>query len=257
MVKEKMKSFNVKLLLVSLILALITTYVGYSYLKRIEEASVKKPKYIKILVAAEDIPKRTKIEPSMIKEIEVIQESYLLSSIQNKDEIIGMFTKEIILAGEPIPAERLIEENKEDLSLRIPVGKRGISISADEMGGVGDLIKPGDSVDVYVTFDEYVLDGKNTKTLYKQMTKLLLQNIQVLAISKEMERTDDQRLDTPVLYSITLAVNTEEGERLIFGEDSGKIKLALRPLNDKNIYDTSGIIRHDLTPEKGRLTTQK
>lgn len=254
---ENTKRFNMKLLLVSLILAIITTYLGYSYLKKIEDVSVNKLKYIKIIVADRDIPARTKIEASMIKEIEVNETSYLLNSLQKKDEILGKFTKEKILKGELIPRERLMDENTEDLSLRIPDGKRAISVAINEMSGVGDLIKPGDYVDIYITVDEYIVDRKITKTIYPQITKLLLQDIQVLAVSKEMERVDKQRMDIPVAYAVTLAVNSYQGEKLVHGEDFGRLKLALRPLTDKNIYDTPGTIRLDIVPDKNPLTIQK
>lgn len=255
--RDNMKGFNMKLLLVSFILAIVTTYLGYSYLKQIEEASIEKPKYIKIIVATSDIPERTEINASMIEEIEVNETSYLLNSIQKKDEIIGKFTKEKILKGELIPKERLMEENAEDLSLRIPEGKRAVSVSINEMSGVGDLIKSGDYVDVYVTVDEYIIDRKTSKTIYPQITKLLLQDIQVLAVSKEMNRVDEQRIEIPVAYAVTLAVNSNQGEKLVHGEDSGRLKLALRPLTDRNIYDTPGTIRFDIVPDKGELTIQK
>ncbi|MCT4566677.1 MAG: Flp pilus assembly protein CpaB [Maledivibacter sp.] len=249
--------FNIKLLLISLALAILATYIGYGYLKKIENASLDKPKYIKIIVAARDIPARAKIDSNMIEEIEVNETSYLLNSLQKKDEILGKFTKEKILKGELIPRERLMEEDTEDLSLRIPEGKRAVSISMDEMSGVGDLIRPGDYVDVYVTVDQYIIDKKTSKTIYPQITKLLLQDIEVLAVSKEMKRVDDQRTDIPVAYAVTLGVNAYEGEKLVHGEDFGRLKLALRPLTDKNIYNTPGTIRFDIVPEKGVFTIQK
>lgn len=252
-----MKSFNTKLLIISIILAGIAAYLGYGYLKEIEEASMEKPTLVKIIVAAQNIPGRTKIDSSMIKEIEVNEESYLLSSIQDRDKIIGMFTKEEILEGELIPKKRLMEENTEDLSLRIEEGKRAVSISSNEISGVGDLIIPGDYVDVYVTVDEYTVDKKTTRTIYPHITKLLLQNIKVLAISKEMSKSDEQRIETPSKYSITLAVDSSEGEKLIEAEDLGRIKLALRPLIDQSTYDTPGAIRGDIVPDRGKLIIQK
>lgn len=250
-------SFNMKLLLVSLILAMLATYIGYDYLKEIENTSIDKPKYIKIIVAARDIPARAKIDASMIEEIEVNETSYLLNSLQKKDEILGKFTKGKILKGELIPKERLMEENTEDLSLRIPDGKRAVSVSINEMSGVGDLIRPGDYVDVYVTVDEYIIDRKTSKTVYPQITKLLLQDIEVLAVSKEMERIDEKRTDIPIAYAVTLAVNAYQGEKLVHGEDFGRLKLALRPLTDKKIYNTPGAVRFDIVPEKGTFTIQK
>lgn len=252
-----MKSFNTKLLIISIILAGIAAYLGYSYLKEIEEASMAEPKLIKIIVAAQNIPGRTKIDSSMIKEIEINEESYLLSSIQDRSEIIGRFTKEEILEGELIPRQRLIQENTEELSLRIKEGKRAISISMSEMSGVGDLIIPGDYVDVYVTLDEYIIDRKTNQTIYPHITKLLLQNIKVLAISKEMLKKEEQRAEIPSKYSVTLAVDSSEGEKLVQAEDLGRIKLALRPLKDKDTHNTPGAIRSDIVPDKGKLIIQK
>ena len=176
---------------------------------------------------------------------------------QNGKSIIGMFTKEEILEGELIPRERLMEENTEDLSLRIEEGKRAVSISSNEISGVGDLIIAGDYVDVYVTVDEYTVDKKTTRSIYPHITKLLLQNIKVLAISKEMSKGDEKRIETPSKYSVTLAVDSSEGEKLIQAEDLGRIKLALRPLIDQSTYDTPGAIRSDIVPDRGKLIIQK
>ena len=54
-----MKSFNTKLLIISIILAGVAAYLGYGYLQEIEEASMVKPKLVKIIVAAQNIPGRT------------------------------------------------------------------------------------------------------------------------------------------------------------------------------------------------------
>lgn len=251
-----MKNFGAKLILISLVLATLTTYLGYTYIKKLEVES-SNIKYKKILVASVDIPSRTKITSKMIKEIEVNEQSYLLNSIDAKEEILGKYSKDRILKGEVIPSERLMEEEKEDLSLRISEGKRAISISVDEMSGVGDLVKPRDYVDIYVTVDEVRVDSRNTTTIYPQISKLLLQNIEVLAISKEMNRTDKQRKESPDRYSVTLAVSPKQGEKLVLGEDLGRLKMALRPLREGKIFETSGAARGDLVPDKGKMTIQK
>lgn len=251
-----MKSFNIKLIIISLILASLTTYLGYSYIKKLEEES-SNIKYKKILVASVNIPPRTRITSKMIEEIEIIEKSYLLNSLESKQEIVGKYTKGRVLKGEVIPSERLMEDGMEDLSLRISQGKRAISISVDEMSGVGDLIKPSDYVDIYVTVDEMGIDNRNTTTIYPQATKLLLQNIQVLAVSKEMNRTDNQRQESPNRYAVTLEVSPGQGEKLVLGEDLGRLKMALRPLTEQRIFETPGVIRGDLVPDKGRMMIQK
>lgn len=251
-----MKNNNKKILIIAVIMALITSFVGYKFLTDIKPSSTNVEE-MKLIVAAEDIPPRTKIEPNMIKEIKVPSESYILDSIQDREKLIGSFTKEQILEGEIIPKQRLIQEDKKDLALRIPDGKRAISISVDEYSGVADLIKPGDNVDVFVTLEEYTIEDERIKIMYPKITKLLLQNLKVLAISQEMNRKDAHRIEIPNRYSITLAVTPDEAEKLVLSENMGVLTIALRPQGDNKLHQTSGTIREDLVPEKGKKVFSK
>lgn len=251
-----MKNFNKKILIISLILALFSTYLVYKYLKSFEDDS-KRVEYIEIYVANDNIEAREKIDSKMIKKIKVAKDTYMINSLQNIDEIIGMYAKEKILKGEVIPKERLFEHVDEDLSLRIPDGKRAVSILVNEIVGVADLIKPGDYVDTFVTVDEYRIENGNTTTIFPKTTKLILQNTLVLAVSKEQNRKDEIREETPTTYAVTVAVSIDESEKLILAEDTGRLKLALRPLHEKNTFNTNGIIRNDIIPEKGKLIISK
>lgn len=254
-----MEGLNKKIIFVAIILALITTFVGYRYINSVQSSSTKAVEDKKIIVAAVDIPARTKINADMITEIKVPADSYLINALQSKDQIIGMYTKDKILEGEVIPKERLIEDDKKELSLRIPEGKRAVTVFADKIIGVADLIKPGDYVDVFVTLDEKTIDNGDgrTKTIYPQITKVILQKIQVLAISKEMNRTENTRSETPERYSVTLALTLEESEKIILAEDMGRLRLALRPLEEDKTYNTNGSIRNDISTEKGKMIVPK
>lgn len=251
-----MKNLNKKLLILALIFSTLTTYLVFSYIKGANKVN-SEPEYIKIVVASRDIMPREKITSNMIKEIKVLKESHIINSIQDKNKIIGMYTKERIMKGEVIPQERLFKEGEEYLSFRIPKDRRAVSIAVDEMKGVADLIKPGDYVDVYVTVTEKKIENKYNNVVYPEMTKLLLQNILVLAIGKEQFAKDEDRKEIPDRYSVTLAVSATDAEKLILGEEIGVLKLALRPLKDIKINDTPGAIRNDLVPEKGKVIIEK
>ncbi len=252
-----MQGMNKKILLVAIVLAFITTFLGYRYISTINKSSNSQSENKKVIVATVDIPPRTQINAEMIREISIPKDSYLIDSLQNMDEILGMYTKESILEGEIIPSERLIEEKDKELSIRLPNGKRAVSVFADKIIGVSDLIEPGDYVDIFVTLDEKTVDNKITTTIYPQITRSFLQNVEVLAISKEMNRTDKIKGETPDSYTVTLAVTVEDGEKLILAEDMGRIRLGLRPIDDDKVYDTPGAIREDLASEKGKLVLPK
>lgn len=232
-----MKNLNKKIVLVALIFSIITTYLIYDYINSLKPEEVE-TEYISIIVASQDIFPRTKITLDMLKEIEVVKESYISNSIQEKNMIIGMYSKDKIFQGEVIPNDRLMPKEELDLSLNIPKNKRAISVAVNEYSGVGDLIEPGDYVDVYVTVSDVIQ--------YSDLTKLVLQNIQVLAISKRQHRTENDRQEIPNVYSVTLAVTPSEGEELVLGESAGSIKLALRPLEEMNTYKTTGVSKEQL-----------
>lgn len=233
---------NKKIFIIALILSLLSSYLSYSYLKNSKEGN-NKDEYIDIIVASKDILPREKIDESMVVKSKVKKEDYFINSIKNKERLIGMYTKEKILKGEVFHKERLTGKNEKDLSFNIPVGKRAVSISVDEISGVADLIKPSDYVDIYVTLQE-VRFGDTIA--YPQQTKLILQNIQVLTIGKEQIRKEEERSEIPNRYAITLALNSIDAEKLILGEGMGHLKLALRPVKENTIDSTWGAKREDL-----------
>jgi pilus assembly protein CpaB len=73
------------------------------------------------------------------------------------------------------------------------------------------------------------------------VSKIVLQNIKVLAVGKNLEhRGKDAREAIPVTVA-TLMVTSEESERLALSTDKGHILLALRGLGDEEFADTRGI----------------
>ena len=181
-----MKSTAQKLILLSFVLALITSFAAFSYLN-----SLKKPsnadKKIKVLVAAETIPSRTLIDKKMVKEIEVPESSVFNSYIKESSKIVGKYTKETVYVNEGFNANNLIDKDGNELSIKIDSNERAISVRVTNDSGVSDLLKPGDNVDI-ITYTAEKKEG--TKIANPDTAKITLQNIQVLAVDKQLERDD-------------------------------------------------------------------
>lgn len=233
-----MKQLNKKIFLLALILAIITTILFFFFLKGIKENGDIGMRTI--LVAAKDILPGQKITIEMIQEIKVPKSSYTGGGLDQESQISGKIAKEKILQGETFPSGRLAQQNETGLPYLIPSGKRAISIPVDQYKGVADLIQPNDIVDVYVTLPEKS-DASGAK--YPDTAKLFLQKIQVLAISKQTQKSDTSRMETPDVYAITLAVTPQQGEKLIFAQQTASITLALRGVNDNSQSQTTGIVR--------------
>ncbi|SHI95967.1 pilus assembly protein CpaB [Clostridium cavendishii DSM 21758] len=243
-----MKSIAQKLIILSFILALITSITVFLYLKslRIQNEGNKKTK---ILVAVEAIPPRTLIDKKMIKEMEVTDTPVFGNSVKDASKIIGKYTKESISKNEVFYDDNLLDKNEDELSLKIDSNHRAISISVTGDSGVSDLLKPEDFVDV-ITYIGEKKDG--ARTVNKDMAKIILQNIEVLAVDKKINREENiknkaaEKEKTLTNFLVTLSVSSSEIEKLVLAESIGSIKLVLRPLKEDVHIETKGTTLKEL-----------
>ncbi len=242
-----MKNTGKRLILVSFILAVVSSIFIFIYLQSLKTPNIA-VKEITILVATETIAARTVIDKKMVKEIQVPENLIFKDYISESSNIVGKYTKEIILKDEGFHKDKLINELNNELSFKIEGNNRGISINVNGSTGVSDLIKQGDFVDIVV----YLTEKKDSQKIIRpDLSRILLQNIQVLAIDKSLNRDDaqTQRVASPTNYLVTLSVPIFDIEKLTLAEDIGTLKLVLRPLSPDYIQKTEGATWQDLVPE--------
>ena len=71
----------------------------------------------------------------------------------------------------------------------------------------------------------------------KAFSKVILQNVEVLAVAQEVEQKKDE---PEIVKVVTLLVTPQESERLALASHSGTLRLAMRNYNDNKIVLTSG-----------------
>lgn len=232
------------LFLLALIFAVLTAYLSYTYLRGLSQVAEDTPEeMIQIWVAKDYIPAREIIVEDMIEMIEVPASSDYQRYYQSIEDIVGMFTAESILKGEGFPPERLMINIDEELSLRIHGSMRAVSIMVDKNAGVSDMIRPGDRVDIFMFLPELT---KNEVIIRPDITKLMLQNIEVLSIRKNSSRDfPEEEIQAPI-YDMTVAVPVLEIEKLYLAQNVGSIKLALRPFTGDTFYNSYGTIWEEI-----------
>jgi pilus assembly protein CpaB len=231
-----MKITGKRLILISFILAVVSSLVIFMYLRPLKTTDIAVVEKT-ILVASETIPERTIIDKKMIKEIQVPESEIFNNYIVDSSNIVGKYTKDVILKDEGFNKDKLINSLDNELSLKIEGNNRGVSINVNGSTGVSDLIKQGDFVDIIVFLSEKK-DGE--KIVRPDLSTVLLQNIQVLAIDKNLTRDGEKRIEVPSGYLVTLSVPIFDIEKLTLAEDIGKLKLVLRPLKPDYIHKTEG-----------------
>lgn len=244
-----MKSVGKKLIIVSFILALLASVVIFVWFKSLEENKEAVVNKI-VLIAAEDIPANTLIDKKMVKEVEVIESDITNNYISNSDEIVGKYTKETIFQGEGFVKGRLVNEESSDLSLKIDSNHRAVAINATADAGVADLLKPGHYVDIIVYLPE---KKKGQEVIRPDMAKIILQNVKIIAIDKELNRELEEKdkqeegETMPTTFLVTLSIPVESVEKLVLAEDIGSLKLVLRPLDKEENINTEGATWEKLT----------
>jgi len=110
------------------------------------------------------------------------------------------------------------------LALKIPAGKRAVTVTIDSLAAVGGLINAGDFVDVIAQ-----LNVPSQDTDKKTVTAMIFQGLQVLAVNTNLEEPGsyaEQQMAASL--KITFAVDPQEAGLLAFADKNGTLELALR-----------------------------
>ena len=107
------------------------------------------------------------------------------------------------------------------VGFKIPEGMQAIAIGAGEVMATG--VKPGDHIDLLATYRDPVTT--------QEVTKVLMQNVLVLAVNKGS--TDPSR-KVVAGGSLTLAVMPEHAELIAAADRAGALRVSLRPVRDES-----------------------
>jgi pilus assembly protein CpaB len=245
-----------KLVIIAIILGILTTSGMYFYLRSLEGNE----KTVAVWVAKKDIPEKAKIDKSMVA-LEKVEEKYVHKlAVTEEGEVLGQYAGTKISAGEQILDNKLVEITRNGFSYTVPKGKRAVSVAVDRIAGVAGRIQVGDFVDVLVFVEKYEVEDKEHKYIWPDIEKVVLQNIQVLAVDGKVqvgEQDKGKETDVKETNMITLAVTPGEAEKLALSDVGGKIRLALRNPEDSSTVQTTGAIRNDIVPDRGATVLSK
>lgn len=240
-----------KPLLLALTLGLLAAVLSWSYVQRASRGA-RQVDLVPVVVAAVDIPVRTQVTPQMVTIKHVAADARHPKAFTGAEQLEGKVTNLPISAGEQVLSTKFFARKEDSgLAFRVAPGKRAVSVNVSEVITSGGLIVPGDFVDVIAIFSG-VTAGGDTAAPAQDSASITLQNIEVLAIAQSIQgvpadsrgpaavlgggnKADAGKQDAiaqPNARTATLAVTPEEAQRLLLAEDKGKIRLALRGVDD-------------------------
>jgi pilus assembly protein CpaB len=220
---------------VALLLGLITSFFVFSWLQdeknRLMASPIPLSKNVPVFVSNADLSWGTKLTPEMMQLQEfppgAVPEGHFtsLEAIKDRVLLIDLKRNELLLESKLAP----LGTANGGVAAVTDINKRAMSVKVDDVIGVAGFIKPGDRVDVMVTIESE--GGKQAN----MMSKMILENVKVLASGTQMERKGKDEEPKPVQV-ITVEVEVEEAEKLALASTQGKLRLALRnPLNSEKV----------------------
>ena len=147
-----------------------------------------------------------------------------------KSEYFGSVVREPILAGEPIVGRKIVRAGDSGyMAAYLEPGMRAMAIAVSTETAAGGFILPGDRVDVIVTVElEGSADDEPNRA--KFASRLVLQNVKVLAIDQSTRAEDDQQ--AVVGATATLEIAPNDTETLALAKAAGILSLTLRSYAD-------------------------
>ena len=147
-----------------------------------------------------------------------------------KSEYFGSVVREPILAGEPIVARKIVRAGDSGyMAAYLEPGMRAMAVAVSTETAAGGFILPGDRVDVIVTIE---LEGSSSDepNRVKFASRMVLQNVKVLAIDQSTRAEDDQQ--AVVGATATLEIAPGDTETLALAKAAGTLSLTLRSYAD-------------------------
>jgi len=217
------------------VIALIVSFLTYGYLQNRVKVNEVVGDTHPVAVAVTDLPWGTKLTNEMMKQVNFLKGSLPEGSFSDPSSLVGRVLIYPVKTKEPILESRLAPMNVQmgGVAAVISPRKRAVAVKVDKVIGVSGFIHPGSRVDVLIT----VGTGRTSHPI----TKIVLENLLVLAVGPETK--DKKGLEERVSPAdvITLEVTPEEAEKLAMAAVEGKIQLALRNFNDTENVSTPGV----------------
>jgi pilus assembly protein CpaB len=245
-----------KSLLISIVLTAFAILLIYTYVDQ-EKARFQAGlgTLIPVMVAKQNIPENVQLEEFMFEVREVpkkfVQPNFISSPADIKDTVSAV----PIAEGETLTTTKLLFLGlRSGLAPIISRNKRAVSVRATPVTTVGNLIKPGDRVDIIAVFD--VPDGAQMQTV----VRTTLQDVLVLSIG-EIINNQTRRFEARGAFNaciqvrtneqdsrfnnVTLEVTPKEAQTLIGLSQMAQLYYSLRNPNDRD----TGIIVPTTTRE--------
>jgi pilus assembly protein CpaB len=239
---------NAKALAISLVVSVFAVFLLFSYINSKEKALLEMATPIQVVVATRDIPEGMRVDSDTLELAKIPQKYVQPGAFNDLQQVINRNINVPVLKGTQILESMFIATEAEGIASKIPAGKRAFSIFMTDVTSVGELIQPGDMVDLLMTVEVGSFQGGRSVS-EEIITKTVLENILVLAVNQtsskrrpfstgemsqgaagsvfksESQNTNRQKKS---IKTLTVALNPPDVQKLNLAQEIGTLSASLR-----------------------------
>ncbi|NTY41273.1 MULTISPECIES: Flp pilus assembly protein CpaB [Burkholderia cepacia complex] len=199
---------------------------------------------VPVVIAARMLPAGQPITADALKVQSTA--SMPVGAFGNPGELVGRVPTRDIPVSSPVVSGALVSGIAED----VQPGERAIAVRVDETNAVGNRLRPGNFVDVFLNLKREgnsMFDGEISQT----QARLLLSKVRVLSFGDATterdsgNNTNGNNGQPSNVHIAVLAVPTAQVDALTLGEASGRLTLALRNPRDDELAMQTVAVRTD------------
>jgi pilus assembly protein CpaB len=251
---------NTRAFSLALVISLVAMFMVYTYVEDQKNSLIKKyGRESSVVIAKVDINEFDLIDDSKVTTMTVPEKFRPPGHFKTIKEVENTIATVPILKDEIITKPRVTYPGAQTgLSRQVSVGKRAISVLANEDNSVGKLIKPGDRVDIIAKMDFAGgrLDLRKVSTILQDVLVLstgmnITNTLPMVGIDSQKEITK-MKLNTYTRYgSITLELDPFQTQKLVYllRNLDPTPYLVLRNNNDKKMLRLPATKLYDILGE--------
>ena len=217
------------LLVAALVVAALGTTMVFLYVNGVNDKAIAKQNPVRVLVAKQLIPAGTSVQDAndaaAFVSKTISSDSVVAGALSATTGLAGKVTLATIYPGEQIIPQKFGDPG--DIStLVVPPGKLAISVQLDDPAQVAGFVDAGTEVAIFATVPVAKGGGGDE-------TRLLLPKAQVLAIGSKTAvpqattSTSGTEQDTVPTTILTIAVDQNDYQRVLFASTHGRLNLGL------------------------------
>jgi pilus assembly protein CpaB len=196
-------------------MGIVTTVLFFNYMKQYKEApAFQNDKLVDVVAVSQEIRENTQISAGMLVIKQIPESGVHAQALKNSKDAEGKIAATNLAAGEILLPNHLKDQKEEAtfVSKKVQEGYRAVSIGVNIVQSVSNLIEPGDFVDVV-----YSKKDKGTGEL---LSKIILDNVHVLAIGRRMVEADAMPETPYVEYAqVTMELTPADGVKAINADE--------------------------------------